>query len=65
MPQKVKDQPQPCYLLDGVRAKPWGSTGEVCIATGHSAPASKEEKETLVSSTTDKQEGKNIRTKKS
>lgn len=37
--------PQPCYLLDGVGAKPWGSIGEVCIATGHAVPASKQEKE--------------------
>lgn len=43
--------PQPCYLLDGVGAKPRGSIGEVCIATGHAIPPSKQEKESLVSST--------------
>jgi len=43
--------PQPCYLLDGVGAKPRESTGKVCIATSHTVPASKQGKERLLSST--------------
>lgn len=50
MPWEAKPlSPQPCYLLDGVGAKPRGSRGEACIAPSHAIPASQQETGSLAS----------------
>lgn len=49
--QSQATHPQHCYLPNGVRTKSPENIVEVCIATGHTVPSSKQEKESSVSST--------------